>query len=32
VLDFYTRQPLQYNKENTLNPFFMARGALQSEE
>ncbi len=32
VLDFYSRQPLQYNKANVLNPFFIARGALQSEE
>lgn len=31
VLDFYTRQPLRYNKENTLNPFFIAQGALQPD-
>lgn len=32
VLDFHTRQPLRYNKENTLNPYFIACGALQTEK
>jgi len=32
VLDFYTRQPLRYNKESTLNPHFIALGALKSEK
>lgn len=29
VLDFQTQKPLRYNKEDTLNPFFIAYGNLQ---
>lgn len=32
VLDFYTRQPLRYNKESPLNPHFIALGALKTEK
>ncbi len=30
VLDYYTRRPLRYNKESTVNPFFLACGHLVS--
>ena len=29
VLNYETRKPLQYNKENLLNPYFLAHGNLQ---
>lgn len=32
VLDFNTRQPLRYNKESTLNPHFIALGALKTQK
>ena len=29
VIDEETKQPLRYNKENLLNPYFIAYGGLQ---